>query len=289
MRLFSIALAVMALPTVAALPQYHLYLADISKNSSLSNKVKINSIPTYINQPTFSADGKTLFYTLEQGKDNSLQTDISAYPIAAKQPQLLTSTALSEYSPTLMPDGSGLSVVVVEADQTQRLWAVDWQGHTTLLKSEPKGVGYHAWGPAEDLLLFILGDKADNHTVRYLNKDGKLKTLATGVGRALSWQPGTHKGYFTQVRQQQLYLSFYDVTTDSIGQTGVALPENGQDVVWWSKDIVLASAGTSIYQWDTSAKQGWTVWLDLSKDCPTEVSRFALNADRSQLAFVCKA
>jgi hypothetical protein len=31
------------------------------------------------------------------------------------------------------------------------------------------------------------------------------------------------------------------------------------------------------------------LWLDLSKDCGTEVSRFALNKERNQLAFVCKA
>ena len=289
MRLLSLALAVMALPVAAALPQYNLYLTDLSKDLSVSNSVKINGAATYINQPAFSSDGKSLFFTLEQGKDEAVQTDIGRYHIADKKQDVLTKTALSEYSPTLLPDGSGVSVVVVEADQTQRLWKVDWQGNTSVLKADPKGVGYHAWGPDQDLLLFILGDKEDNHTVRYLDKNGKLTTLATGVGRALSWQPGTQKAYYTEAKGNQLYLSFYDVKTKTATATELALPAGGQDLVWWSADRLLVSAGSKIYQWQVSGKQGWTLWLDLSKDCGTEVSRFALNKERNQLAFVCKA
>jgi len=287
-RLLSLALAVIALPVTAALPQYNLYLTDLSKDLSVSNTVKINDTATYINQPAFSSDGKSLFFTLEQGKDAAIQTDIGLYSIAQKKQQLLSQTALSEYSPTLLSDGSGVSVVVVEADQTQRLWKLDWQGKTSLLKAEPKGVGYHAWGADQGLLLFILGDKEDNHTVRYLDKNGKLTTLATGVGRALSWQPGTQKGYYTQAKDNQLYLSFYDVKTKTATPTELALPAGGQDLVWWSADTLLVSAGTKIYQWQATGKQGWNLWLDLSKDCGTEVSRFALNKERSQLAFVCK-
>jgi hypothetical protein len=288
-RLVSLALAAMALPVAAALPQYNLYLADLEKDLSVSNAIKINKTPTYINQPAFSQDSKSLFFTLEQGKDQSVQTDIARYDIADRKQQALTNTALSEYSPTLLPDGSGVSVVVVEADQTQRLWQVDAQGQTSVLKVEPKGVGYHAWGSNQDLLLFILGDKEDNHTVRYLDKDGKLTTLATNVGRALSWQPGTQKGFYTEIKQQQLYVSFYDVKTKSSTQTPLALPAGGQDLVWWSEDTLLVSAGTKIYQWQVKAKQEWTLWADLSKQCGTEISRFALNKQRSQLAFVCKA
>mgnify|MGYP006170209343 CR=1 FL=1 len=289
MRLLSLALAVMALPVAAALPQYNLYLTDLSKDLSVSNSIKINDTPTYINQPAFSSDGESLFFTLEQGKDEAVQTDIGVYVIADKKQDVLTKTALSEYSPTLLPDGSGVSVVVVEADQTQRLWKVDWQGNTSLLKAEPKGVGYHAWGSNQDLLLFILGDKEDNHTVRYLDKNGKLTTLATGVGRALSWQPGTQKAYYTEAKENQLYLSFYDVKTKTAIATELALPAGGQDLVWWSADTLLVSAGSKIYQWQTSGKQSWTLWLDLSKECSTEISRFALNKERNQLAFVCKA
>lgn len=288
MRLLSVALAVMVWPVAAALPQYNLYLTDLSKDLSVSNSVKINNTATYINQPAFSADGKSLFFTLEQGLSTAAQTDIGRYHIADKIHDLLTKTALSEYSPTLLPDGSGVSVVVVEADQTQRLWKVDWQGNASVLNANPKGVGYHAWGPDQDLLLFILGDQENNHTVRYLDKNGELTTLATGVGRALSWQPGTQKGFFTEVKQQQLYLSFYDVKTKTTTQTELALPAGGQDLVWWSADTLLVSAGSKIYQWQPSGSQGWSLWLDLSKDCGTEISRFALNKERSQLAFVCK-
>ncbi len=289
MRLLCIALAVMALPVAADLPRYDLYLTDVAKNLSLSSTTKINKTPTYINQPAFSPDGKTLYFTLQQGKDASLQTEVGRYQIVSQHQDVLTHTVLSEYSPTILPDGSGLSVVVVEADQTQRLWKVDWQGNSSLLKTEPKGVGYHAWGPEQDLLLFVLGDQADNHTVRYLDKEGQLSTLATGVGRALSWQPASSKGFYTKTEQQQLLLNYYDTQTKTTVATGLKLPAGGQDLVWWSEQVLLVSAGTKIYQWQVAGPQSWTLWLDLSSHCATEVSRFALNPERSQLAFVCKA
>ena len=54
-----------------------------------------------------------------------------------------------------MPAEQALSAVVVEADGRQRLWRLPLTGEPAVLLPDVIGVGYHAWGPADDVMLFI--------------------------------------------------------------------------------------------------------------------------------------
>ncbi|WP_337881196.1 hypothetical protein [Rheinheimera sp.] len=293
MRLSLLWVGLLATTAQAAMPQFDLYLADIQQGKVASAQL-ISPKAGYINQPAFSKDGGTLYYTLEQPQD---KTDIGFYQLREKQHGVLAETSLSEYSPTLLQDGSGLSTVVVEADGTQRLWKMDWQGKTSVLNADVKGVGYHAWGAQNSALLFILGEKDDKHTVRYLASDGSLTLLATNVGRGIGWLAPGKLGAFVTVQQGSARLTFFAADQAQVYPTDLALPTGGQDLVWFAPDQLLVSAGQSIYrlqtsgdsvpQWAENAK-GWQPYLDLSAWCKTEVSRFAFNDSATQLAFVCK-
>ena len=78
----------------------------------------------YDNQPHFSRDGGAVFYTAAREG----QTDIYRYDLQTLRPEVFLETPESEYSPTPMPDGSGLSVVRVVADGKQRLWKLPFSG-----------------------------------------------------------------------------------------------------------------------------------------------------------------
>src|SRR5262245_27870651 len=135
----------------------------------------------YDNQPSFLADGNSLFYTsIRNGKP----TDIYRYDIASKTDRQVTDTTEGEYSATVMPDGKNFSVIRVEADSTQRLWKFPIAGGApSLVLQSIKPVGYHAWVDEKTVLLFVLGTPATLQLVDISNEQSA--TLASNIGRSL--------------------------------------------------------------------------------------------------------
>lgn len=268
-----------------AAPQFDIYLADLHQQK-ISNINKVNDKTGYQNQPAFSQDGRFLYWTSEQKNADNSQMDIASLELSSGKSGLYRATALSEFSPTALPDGA-LSAVVVEADGTQRLWRIPAQGEAKALFAEPKGVGYHAWGPEDDLLLFILGKDEADHQIAYRSSKGDMQTLAKNIGRALAWRPGSKEGYFTEKQGEQLALSWFDTGSNTLKSKQLLLPDTGQDLRWLNTNTLLVSAGSRIYSWQPGASS-WQVWLDLSKNCNGSVSRFSISPNQQQLAFVCQ-
>jgi hypothetical protein len=270
----------------AAVPAYDVYLADLL-DGKISNVKKVNANTGYHNQPVFSVDGTQFYFTSQQGSGEKSQMDIARYDIKTGTLDLYQSTALSEYSPTVLPADQALSAVVVEADGKQRLWRLPVTGEPTVMLSEVVGVGYHAWGPADDVLLFILGKDEADHQIAYRNSTGELTTLARNIGRGLAWRPGTNEGYFSERKGERLALRMYETQNMQQSAQLLLLPETAQDFRWWSRDLLIASAGQKLYSWTPGDKR-WQRWLDLSKHCNGSVSRFSFSIDQKQLAFVCQ-
>ena len=282
----AIAAKTAAAPATTAVPFYDVYLADI-KDRKVSKVRKVNAVAGYHNQPVFSRDGRWLYFTSQQGEGEKSQMDIARFDINTGTLDLLHQTALSEYSPTLLPAEQALSAVVVEADGKQRLWRLPFSGKPAVLLSEVVGVGYHAWGPADDVLLFILGKDEADHQIAYRNSTGELTTLSRNIGRGLAWRPGTNEGYFSQRSGERLSLAKFESQNVQTTSQLVLLPELAQDFRWWSKDLLLATAGNSIYSWQPGQKS-WQRWLNLADACDGTLSRFSFNPDQTQLAFVCQ-
>ncbi len=274
-------------------PAFNLLLANLSAQK-ITHWQQINQQSGYFNQPEFSRDGQTLYYTAEQSSNSGSQMDIASYQLSSAQHGKVATTALSEYSPTLLPDGQGLSAVVVEADGRQRLWQLAATAPPQVLLPELIGVGYHAWGPSQDLLIFQLGDSEAAHQIVYRDSAGHLTVLAKNIGRGLAWQPNTHIGYFTErtaatdmTAPVRLALSWYNVTTQQLSQRQLLLPVGAQDIRWLSPKRLLTSAGDKIYSWQPGEAR-WQLWLDLAPACQGTVSRFSLTPAQDRIAFVCQ-
>jgi hypothetical protein len=275
-----------AAPVTATVPHYDLYLADL-KDQRVSHVRKVNQIAGYHNQPVFSSDGRWLYFTSSQGEGNKSQMDIARFDIKTNSLDLLHRTKLSEYSPTLMPAEQALSAVVVEADGRQRLWRLPFTGEPAVLLPDVIGVGYHAWGPADDVMLFILGKDEVDHQIAYRNSTGELMTLSRNIGRGLAWRPGTNQGYFSQRIGKRLSLSKFETQNVQTTHQLVLLPELAQDFRWWSEDLLLTTAGNMIYSWKPGNKS-WQHWLNLAEVCDGSLSRFSFSPDQRQIAFVCQ-
>ena len=112
----------------------------------------------YDNQPYYTPDGAAILFTANR---DGKQMDIYEFDRSKRTSRRLVSTPEGEYSPTITPDGSGVSVIRVEADGTQRLWRFDRSGsNPRLILTDIKPVGYHAWIDADQVALFVLGQPA---------------------------------------------------------------------------------------------------------------------------------
>ncbi len=237
----------------------------------------------YDNQPSFTPDAAAILYT--SVRDDG-QADIYRYEVSSNRTTRVTATAESEYSPTAMPGGEGISAVRVELDSTQRLWRFPPDGGTpSLILERIAPVGYHAWGDENTLALFVLGapptlQLADTRT-------GSARVIASDVGRAMQRLPGTDTiAYMVRVPPAQWRVTGLDFRTGGSRHMTVAL-EGSQDFVWMPDGSLLMARENTIYAW-RPGDEGWTAMH--SFDAPTlqRITRLAVAPDGSWLAVVAE-
>jgi len=268
-------------------PATDIYLADLRVTQgrvSVGVPVNVTARPGYDNQPFFLPDGRAFLYTSIR---EDRQADIYRYDIDTKTSVRLTATRESEYSPTLLPDGSGFSVVRVEADSTQRLWAFDLAGsRPRLVLDSIKPVGYHAWGDAHTLVLFVLGSPSTLQIADAGFPSTRGEVFAKDIGRSLQRIPGRASVSFVQ-RDSVAgnTLEELDIGRRQVRELTKTPP--GADFFAWTPDeIVLSASGTTLYQWDSRRGGAWEKVADLAAAGLSNVTRLAVSPQGDRLAIV---
>ncbi len=271
----------------AAPPATDIYLAEIRVNNrrvSIGTPANVTARPGYDNQPSFMSNGRAFLYTSvrEDG-----QADIYRYDLDRKASARLTATLESEYSPTPLPEGNGFSVVRVEADSTQRLWAFAADGsRPRIVLDSIKPVGYHAWGDDHTLVLFVLGSPATLQIACARSPAARGEVIARDIGRSLQRVPG--RAAVTFVQRDSVagpWLEAVDVRTHRV--TRLVQTPAGADFFAWTPDgIVLTASGTTLYQWDSRRGAAWEPVTDLAAAGLGNVTRLAVSPTGDRLAIV---
>lgn len=238
----------------------------------------------YENQPAFDGGGQMILFTAQ--RDDG-QTDAYRFDRIDGSTRALWTTKEGEYSPTPTPDGRAFSVIRVEADGTQRLWRFPRDGGApSLVLTDIKPVGYHAWVDEDVLGLFVLGQPATLQIARV--STGKAEVAATGIGRSLHRVPGTRKVSFVQrVSDEEYWIEEIDVDTKAITRLVRTVAGSADRDYAWMPDgrTVLMSAGTSIHRW-TRGDAGWTEVADVARHNLGPVTRLAVSPQGDALAIV---
>lgn len=242
---------------------------------------QLTNRPGYDNQPTFTPDGRYLLYTAI--RDDG-QADIYRIDLAQRTHTRLTHTPESEYSPTILPDADGFSVVRVEADTTQRLWAFDWAGEQpTLLLPEVAPVGYHAWADTQTVALFVLGEPPTLQLVDI--RTGRADTVARDIGRSLHKVPGRAAVSFVQKTESGPWkIMLVDLETRAITPLAETLPGR-EDYAWTPDGRLLMADGAVLYLFDFDAGT-WQPLADLESSGVAEITRLAVSPAGNLLALV---
>ncbi len=268
--------------TAAAAPSTDIWLVALPDDVTALDPSGVQNITAragYDNQPSFTPEGDALLFTAQYGE----QTDIYKYDLEGETTTQLTRTTQSEYSATVLPDGSAFSVIQVEDDGTQRLWAFDRDGtNPRLVLEDVMPVGYHAWGDDETLGLFVLGDPQTFQVAS--TTTGQADTLASRIGRSIHKIPNAAAISFTQAQDEgPAMILRYDLATGSISDLMETRPER-QDYAWLPDGSILMGDGSVLFR----ARPGspWEAIADFGPHGVQDITRLAVDPQGQYLALV---
>jgi Tol biopolymer transport system component len=262
---------------------YELRLSGGLATLSSAIPIPVANEKGYENQPFYTADGAAILYAANR---DGKQTDIFEYDRAGRRTRAVTTTSEGEFSPTITPDGNGISVIRVEADTTQRLWRVDRDGkNPQLVLKDVKPVGYHVWIDRDRLALFVLGPPSTLQHARV--STGESTVVAERIGRSLHRVPNSTRVSFVHNEGPDgIFVKEFDPATGSIARL-IKLREGNseRDVAWTPDGTLLMSAGTKVFAWQRGG-QDWREVLDVAGRKLGAVTRMAAAPDGSAIAIV---
>ncbi len=237
----------------------------------------------YDNQPAFSRDGRSLYYTSTR---DDAQADIYRIDLTSGTTTRVTRTAPeSEYSAAEVPDGEALAVIRVERDSTQRLWRLPLRGGAeSPLFAALRPVGYHAWADAFRVAMFVLGDP--NALVLGDTRTGKVDSLMFNIGRSLHRIPGTRQlSFVSKSYADAWYVMSLDVETRDIRPVA-RLPRGVEDYAWLPDGRLIAGSGSVLLVADPRADAAWVTVADFRPAGLSEITRLAVSPEGDRLAIV---
>lgn len=250
----------------------------------ITDGLNISRRDGYDNQPFFTSDGGLLYYT--SIRDDG-QADIYRYDCTKKSVACLDRSAeTSEYSANQTPDRTGVSVVRVEEDSTQRIWEYDTEKEKwTVLAKKVEKVGYYAWIDESTLAAFILQDN-NEHKLELIQDDKSSGTIAENVGRCIQKVPNKNAVSFVVKTEDAWLINHYNIndqTTTTLCQTMTDV----EDFAWTPSGKLVAALGSVLYQLDPAVTDNeWIPVADLSDYEITSISRIAVSPFGKHIAIV---
>jgi len=269
--------------TAQGFPTTDLWLADIIDGVP-GQPARISQGGGYNNQPHFSVDGKVIYYTREMHGDGGfVQTDIAAFDIATATTRMVNDTAQSEFSPTPIPGRNALSVIQMDLNQKQYLYAIDIaSGDMEVLFPDIEPVGYHAWLNDKEVAMFILGDTFTLQRAK-LGTPGAT-VIADNIGRSIRRHARTGEVLFVDKNTEPWRIAAYDPAS---GDTRIVMPlfPGNEDFTIDANGMYWTGNGSSLYRRLPSGER-WELVADYHGAGVGRISRLAIDPECSRIALV---
>ncbi|HKC67023.1 MAG TPA: hypothetical protein VKG26_02250 [Bacteroidia bacterium] len=285
MRIALFTLLLTCFKVFAQLPETELFLATIEiKNNLIKVKSaeKISNHKGYNNQPCFINNDDKILFTSDI--ESNSKTHICSYNIKSKKIERLSITNTSEYSALLVPNQKDFSVVMVEEDSTQRIWAFDLLkgGNKSCISQQTDSVGYYTWLGKDSILYYKL---TSPHSLHALNiKTNQDVWLCNNPTRSFKKVSSTTFFYVIHEDAQNIVYIF-DIRTQKATPFANDNVSANQDYIWHNTLGLLKSEGAKIYRYSPDTKV-WAELVDFSSFGIKKTTRFSISANGKYIALV---
>jgi hypothetical protein len=266
----------------AQMPDSDLWLAELDPKipGKISKVENVTNRPGYDNQPSFSKNGKNIYFVSVR---EDQQADIYSCSPGSKKITQITKTKESEYSPNETSFGNYLSVLHVTLDSIQTVKSLDLKTFTITNSnfSAFDSAGYYHFLNADTVLYYKL---TQPHTLRYFvsstGKDGLLaehpcrtfkkvdrSTFMFGVKDSASTR---YFLYDVRLQKAKLYASINSVN---------------EDMTWHPHHGLLISNQATILKYNSSTEK-WETLYDLSSFGIKKITRFCFDPKNKYLVVV---
>jgi hypothetical protein len=251
------------------LPNTELWLFKIENKKTgpvLEDALNITKREGYDNQPSFSGNGKKIYYvSIREDK----QADIYFYDLKKKKNIQLTHSAVSEYSPVETADGKLLTSVVVESDSSQTIHFINALNGVHEKKLEQDSVGYYAFLNADTVLYYKLTEPHSLHFFALNSRDEKwLGNFPTRAFRAID------RNTLLYGLKDSLKTTFFKYNFMLHKALRYAdYPSQNEDFVWHPALGLVKSEGSKLLRFNEAEKE-WVILFDLSPFQIKKITRF---------------
>lgn len=257
----------------AQLPETDVWLFKLNKdklsNLSLSEPMNLSNRAGYDNQPSFSKDGKMIYYvSVREDK----QADVYSYKISGKKLLRLTNTPESEYSPIQTDDGRFITSVVVEKDSAQRIHFINSESGMHEKSLEMDSVGYYEFINADTVVYYKL---TQPHSLRFfVNSTKEEGFLGSSPVRA-----------FKALNRHTLLFGLKDSSSVSYYKYDFFLRKAipyctyqglHEDFIWHPEYGMIKSEDAKLLRYNEANKQ-WLPLFDFSAFGIKKITRFAFD------------
>lgn len=274
----------------AQLPGFDIYLMDLPVNGNPPSPVNITNHPGYDNQPSFSADGRYIYYSAFY---DTIQSDIYKYNIKKKSTTQVTHNTLSEFSPEITTDKKHISVVRVEENLSQRFCVYDLNGNDDkLFLDKVDSLAYYGRLDKQWVAMCVLPEPMSLQ-IANLESGYQIK-LDQNVGRCIKKIPGQTKfSYITKPDDSVWVLNeahIYQAVYEAGNVTEISkIPSVSEDYAWSADGTrIYMARNTAIYYFEYTGDKQWHLYADLSPNGIKKIYRLAISPNGKHVAFVAE-
>ncbi len=285
-KIFVSLLILQAISLNAQLPEFEIYVSkldNINGNLKVSDVLNVTNHDGYDNQPSFTPDGKMIYFSSVR---DTTQSDIYAIDLSDNSTKQITNTVESEYSPVFTNDGNSFTVVRVEKDSTQRMWEFAKNGTSQkVILPKIDSVGYYCKIDEKHFAFFMVTEPS----TMVIADAKKQTTLAIdkNIGRCIKRIPGENAiMYLVKKSDKQWVLKKYDLDKNRISIVSI-IPPVSEDFIWTNDNKILMARNNQFWIYNYSAENPeWKMISEIKELTGKKIYRLALAPDGVTLAFV---